>query len=207
MSLINKKIDNKGFTLVELAIGMFIMAMIGLGLYWLVATGIRNNAVIFRQLDTQNDARQVLNDITNIIRRAETSSIGSYPIELADDYEVVIYANIDSDSFRERIRFWVSGTDLYRGITELSTNPLSYDSGNEVSEIIAKYVVNQDQGVPVFTYYNENYTGVESPLDTPANLTQVRVVRVQIEIEENPEESPVPLHVEATVNLRNLKTN
>ncbi|MBT6819264.1 MAG: hypothetical protein HOA57_02700, partial [Candidatus Magasanikbacteria bacterium] len=44
-------------------------------------------------------------------------------------------------------------------------------------------------------------------LITPADVASLRIVKVQLEIEKDPDKTPIPLHVESMASVRNLKTN
>jgi prepilin-type N-terminal cleavage/methylation domain-containing protein len=202
----SKEIDNKGFTLLELLVAMGIFSLVLLGGVWLLISGLRYNTIIWDQLQGQNDGRRALQTVVDVVRRAEESNIGSYAIVLADDNELTFYANADNDSYKEKVRFWLDNTTLKMGIIKPSGNPLGY-SGAEIVVEIAHDIVNIAQGVPVFIYYNEDYTGTEEPLDSPADTTQVKLVKIQLEIEKDPDKTPVPLHVESMVGIRNLKEN
>ncbi|PLX26584.1 hypothetical protein C0581_04090 [Candidatus Parcubacteria bacterium] len=198
--------NKTGVTLVEVIISIGIFSIITFGANWLIVNSLRSNTVIWEQLTTQSEGRKVLKQVVNEVRKAEESSVGSFPIAIASDNELAVYANVDSDSFRERIRFWLDGTTLKRGIIKPSGNPLSYTQTEHVVEI-AHEVKNIEQGVPVFVYYDEAYTGTQSALTSPISLTDIHVIRVQLELEKDPTKTPVPLHVESLLNIRNLKTN
>lgn len=202
-----RKNNNAGFTLVELLVAMGIFVFIIGSAGWLMAKAFRYNSIVWEQLKTQNDGRRVLQEVVDIVRKAEESSIGSYPIAIAEEYELSIYSNIDSDSYREKVRFWLDGTTLKRGIIEPSGNPLEYLSENEQVVEIAHDVKNSEQGNPIFLYYDEGYTGTSTPMIQPVATSDVRIITVQLELEEDPTETPIPFHVESTVNIRNLKTN
>ena len=202
-----KRINNQGFTLLELLVSMGIFSLIMGAAVWLIVTGLRSNSIIWDQLETQNDGRAVLQNVVDDTRRAEYSSVGSYPIVLAEDYEFIFYANIDNDAERERVRFRLDGSDVKRGIINPTGNPFTYDEDNEEEKIIGNYVVNIAEGNPLFFYYDQSYGGTSTPLVTPATVTDVRAVRVNLEIEKDAEKTPVPLQVESTVQIRNLKTN
>jgi len=204
--MINFYKNKKGFTLLELLVAMGIFSFVLITATWFLVDGLRYNTIIWDQLEGQNDGRRVLQEVVNIVRRAEESSIGSYPIALADDNELIIYSNVDNDSYRERVRFWLEGTTLKKGIIKPSGDPLGY-SGEESIVEIAHYVVNIAENTPVFYYYDEDYTGIEDPLDTPADTPVIRLIRIKLEIEKNPDKTPVPLLVESVVQVRNLKTN
>ncbi|PIT86539.1 MAG: hypothetical protein COU33_02555 [Candidatus Magasanikbacteria bacterium CG10_big_fil_rev_8_21_14_0_10_43_6] len=199
--------NRRAFTLVELLISIGIFSLLSMAIAWLLITSLRSNEIIWRQLSTQNDARQVLQEVVDNLRRAEQSDIGSYPIEAASSSGIIFYANIDEDGNRERIRFWLDGTTIKRGIIHPTGEPLTYPVGNESIVEIAHASINTVQGTPLFSYYDTAYTGTEVPLADPLTITDIRVVRVQLELEKNPGQSPVPFHAESVVQIRNLKEN
>ncbi len=84
-------------------------------------------------------------------------------------------------------------------------NPLSY-SGAETVVVLAYNMTNQSLNLPVFLYYDQNFSGTEAALVQPVSVTAIRLVKIQLELEKNPTASPVPLHAETTVLIRNLKT-
>lgn len=197
----------QGFTLVEVLVTLSIFLIVTVGAAALVITSIQTNAVIWEQLATQNDGRQVLAEVVNDVRRAEVSSIGSYPIVTAEAYELTIYADIDDTPDRERVRYWLDNERLYKGVIKPSGAPLRYPTSTETSKVLAEDVKNLGEGVPIFEYYPESYTGTSTPLTQPVQLTDIRMIRVSLELEEDPTQTPVPLHVESLAHIRNLKEN
>lgn len=196
-----------GFTLIEVLVTMGIFLIVTGGAVSILITSIRSNAVIWEQLATQNDGRQVLQEVVDDIRRAEVSSIGSYPIALAEPETIILYANIDNDPDRERIRYWHADERLYKGVTKPSGSPLRYTTSTEVIKILAENVKNTEQGTPVFEYYEESYIGDGAAMSYPLTLTDIRMVRVSLELEEDPTQTPVPLFVESIAHIRNVKAN
>ena len=122
------------------------------------------------------------------------------------DYDLVFYANIDSDSLREKVHFWLDGETIKRGITKPSSDPVSYDIEEQITEI-AHYVVNIKEASPLFLYYDEDFTGSESSLESPINIPEIKSIKIQLEIEKDEEKTPIPLHLESLVQIRNLKEN
>jgi prepilin-type N-terminal cleavage/methylation domain-containing protein len=201
--------NNKGFTLMEVLVAMGIFALIIGTIVWIFIYSLRYNAVLWEQLKTQTDGRRVLQEVVDDVRRAEQSSIGSFAVVTADEYEFSFYANIDDDSLRERVRFWIDDGDitLKKGVIKPTGNPLEYVSGNENVVEIAHDVVNRNKGVPIFLYFDEKSYPTSNSLLQPVALTDVSTVKVQLELEEDPNETPIPLHVESMVHIRSLKTN
>ena len=204
--MVSKEIDNKGFTLLELLVAMGIFSLVILAGTQIFIDGLRYNTIIWDQLQGQTDGRRAVKEVVDVVRKAEESSIGGYPIVSAGDTELILYANVDDDSYREKVRFWLDDTVLKRGITKPSGDPLGYSGIENVVEI-AHYIVNTTQGTPLFMYYDEDFTGSQDALLTPADAGSIRVVKIQLEIEKDADKTPVPLHVESVVSVRNLKTN
>lgn len=198
-----------GFTLIEVLVALGIFSLLVLAIGWIFITALRSNRVIWDQLGGQSDARRVLREVVDTVRRAEISSLGAYPVERAAPYEFIVYSNINEDFFRERVRFFINpATNTFnRGVTRPVDHPLRYATSTEVVTILAHDVLNDDLGTPVFTYYDESYTGASIPLAQPVSTTLVHVVKVSLEIERDQGLSPVPLRAESTVHIRNLKTN
>lgn len=166
---------------------------------------MRSNKIVLEQLATQNEGRMIIQNFTNELRRAAVSSIGAYPIEVAEPQQIIFYSNIDTDTWRERVRYFLDETTLKKGITKPAGNPLSYNPAAEVITNVAYDVANG--AAQVFYYYDENYAGSGASLATPVNVSNVRLVKISLELEEDPYASPEPLHVETVAEVRNLKSN
>ncbi len=148
-------------------------------------------------------------DIVKQLREAKNSETALPPLEIADEYEIVFYADYDDDDITERMRYFVdSGTDeLKLGITEPLGAPLDYDivttdgdPSDEVIETVANYVVNDSTGEPIFEYYDS--TGTK--LSTPVVVGQVTLVRILLYINIDIIRAPNNVRVESKATIRNL---
>ena len=201
------KLENKGFTLIELLIAMGIFSLVITGSTWFIIHGLRYNRTIWEQLSTQNEGRRAVQTFVDDIRRAEESSLGGYSLAKTDEYEIIFYANVDDDNAKERIHYWLDNGTLKRGVTNPTGNPLSYGVTDENIVEITHSVVNFQKSVPIFLYFDGDFTGVESALVQPVTTIDVRLVKIQLELEKDPTKTPVPLHVESLGQIRNLKMN
>lgn len=199
------KHNYKGFTLLEMAVALGIFALVILSLSAILIFSFKTRNIIWEQLKTQDDGRRVVQAFVNELRSANYSSIGAYPLEKVAEQELIFYSNIDSDNYRERIRYFLDGTDFKKGVVKPSGNPLVYVTSTEQIVIVAQDVFNTT--TPIFYYYSENYSGEESPLSTPVNITQVRIIGITLDLEAKPNISPAPFHIETKSQIRNLKTN
>lgn len=201
-----QKFSSRGVSMLEIIVVIGIFSILSFGATTLLTRSLRSNDVIWEQLMTQSEGRKVLKNMVDEVRRAEQSSVGSFPIAIAGEYELVFYANIDSDSFRERVHYWLEGTTLKYGILKPGGSPLSY-LGEETITEVAHDVKNQEENIPIFLYFDESYTGSQNSLEQPVDVSNIHMIKIQLELEKDPTQTPVPLHVEATAHVRNLKSN
>lgn len=199
--------STQGFTLVEVVITLGVFVIVTAGASALLITSIRSNDTIWEKLTTQHDGRQALQEVLDDVRRAEVSSIGSYPVAEAAATELVFYANVDNDPDRERVAYWLSGEALYKGVTKPTGSPLRYTTSTEVLKTMATGVKNTELGMPVFLYYGESYTGTSTAFVSPFNITDVRMLRISLELDQPKSKTGETLSVESLVHIRNLKEN
>lgn len=199
--------NNKGFTLIELLLSLGIFALFIVGIGDLITKGLQYRAVILEQLYTQNEGRKIVQDFVNELRVANYSSIGAYPLEKVDAQEIIFYSNIDSDSWRERVHYYLSGTTLKKGVTKPSGTPLKYVTSTEQITDIVHDVASGTS--TIFYYYGDNYNGnaTSTALSQPVTASNVRLVRMKLLLEANPNMAPKPLEVEALGGIRNLVSN
>lgn len=198
--------NNRGFSMLEMIVvlGLFIIfsGVIAELLIW----GNHGKDVIFEQLNKQNDGRIATQDFLNDLRRSSYSSIGAYPIEVATANQIVFYSNIDADSWKEKIRYFVSGTTLKRGVTKPSGTPLSYNSAAEAVNEVAHDLNNT---TTLFYYYDQSYDGVSntSSMSFPIDISKIRMIGIKLWLDLRPNVSPAPLYIEGKTEIRNLKSN
>lgn len=199
------KLNNKGVSLLEVIVAIGIFALLIGAVMQLFLSSWRGNAIIWEQLSTQNEGRKATQDFASELREATASSIGAYPIESATATQIIFYSNIDSDSLVERVRYFLASTTLKKGVIKPGGNPLAYSSSTENTTVIANDVANGV--IPVFSYYDANFDGAGEPLSGAIDATKIRIVKISLKLEEDPNLSPVPFYIESKVMIRNLKDN
>lgn len=196
-----------GSTLIEILVSIAVFASLSVLIVWVFITSLRSSDIVWDQLEAQNDGRRTVSQFVTDIRKAEVSSLGAYPIAYASSTELTFYANVDGDSLRERVRYFLEDAVIYRGVTKPTGDPLSYDAAVEATTTIARSIVNESEGVPLFEYFPDTFAGTSSPFVAPYNLTDIALVKIILEIERDPLKSPVPFHVEGIGHIRNVKDN
>ncbi len=197
---------NKGFTITELIISIAILSIIAYAVGSFQYDIFSLNFSAQNSMSAQFDARHITKYFAKELREASNSSLGSYPIALASSTAITFYSDIDNDGLKERVRYYLSGNKIMKGVLAPSLNPIVYNSANEKTTTILTSVLNSTT-TPVFEYYNSYYAGTSSPLSFPVNINEVRMVRMYVIIDKDSNKSPTPLKVETKVNIRNLKDN
>lgn len=200
-------LTKKGVTLVELLVTISIITVIG----FLVSNFQRDvfslNSSLQSSLSAQLDGRKIVKNMVGELRSASPSSLGAYPIVSIGTSTITFYSDTNNDGLKEKVRYYLDAPTkkLKKGVITPSGSPLTY-SGSEELSIVINDVVN-GTSTPIFTYYDSNYTGTTSPLTYPIDTLAVRLVKVNVIIDKDPNRSPVPITVSSQVSIRNLKNN
>lgn len=197
--------SKSGFSVTEVLVSIFILSLIGLAVYSFQKDVFSLNRVISDSLTAQDEARRALKSMSAEIRTASPSSLGSYALVQTVTSSFTFYSNIDEDSFKERVRYFLDGTTLKKGVIKLSGAPLTYNPANESVIELIHDVANTTTSI--FSYYDTNYDGTTQPLAEPIDIATVRLVKITIVIDKDPQVPPGPLTLSTQISMRNLKDN
>lgn len=94
-----------------------------------------------------------------------------------------------------------SGIDheLKKGVTNPTSNPVSYPPADEEVSIISSYIRN---GPAIFEYYDSDGNKI---IGSPAKLSDTKVIKVYLEVNVNSDKAPENVEMESYIQLRNLK--
>ncbi|MFZ2621146.1 MAG: prepilin-type N-terminal cleavage/methylation domain-containing protein [Minisyncoccia bacterium] len=202
----NKNIFKKGFSLVEIIISVSILSLIIVTVSTFQKDVFSLNTNLQSNLNIQLDARHLIKTIVAELRKTTSSAVGAYPIELASSTGITFYSDVNNNGSIDKIRYYLSGQTIKRGVISPTGSPAVYNSGSEVTTTLINYVI-ASSTVPIFQYYTSSYTGTSSPLSIPVDISSVRLVKITVILDTDPNRSPVPITVTSQVNLRNLKDN
>ncbi len=201
-----KKNFKKGFTLVELLVSLGIISLIVFALSNFQRDTFTLNFTLQSSLNAQLDARRVVKVMVAELRKVVPSAVGSYPIESPSTTSVTFYSDVDSNGVIDRVRYYLTGTTIRKGVITPSGSPLTYNPANEVVTNLINNVVSSST-LPVFQYYSSSYDGTTAPLATPVDIPSIRLVKISVIIDNDPNKSPTQIVVTSSVSLRNLKDN
>lgn len=190
----------KAFTLSETLVVIAILGTVGVTLSNMIAYFYRSNTYLLEQTSAVDSANRGLDSAYTSIREASYGEDGSYPVASAATSTVTFFSDVDKDGPVEKVRLYLAGDTLYRGVTNASGNPPSYVGQTETITTISTSVKNAPS-TPLFRYYNTS--GVE--LTGTIDIAEVRSVRTRIDVDLNPSRAPNIITLERTATLRNLR--
>ena len=196
--------NTNGFALTEIVVAVAIAAVIFIAVFNFGSGIFSFNSRAQENLNAQSDGRRVLKEMVKELRSASPSSLGAYPIVAASSTSIIFFVNLDGDSHKERVRYFLNNNELKKGVIKPSGSPLTY---NQTNEAVVTLVHNMGNGTdPIFEYFDSNYAGTTTPLVLPVQITSIRLVRITLKIKKDTA-SYAPVIVSSQVFMRNLKDN
>lgn len=198
--------NNKGFSLAEIVIVVGILGMIMMTVGAFQRDIFVNTKFAQDSLSTTQDSRNILRMMVRELRTSSAGNDGSYPLITAATSTLSFYSDVDADGLKDKVRYYVATTTLIKGLIKPTGSPLTYVAGNEVFSILA-YNLKNSSSTPLFEYYDNTYAGTSSPLTQPLVISNVRLVKINLMVDVDPNKSPNVRTYTSQVNLRNLKDN
>ena len=190
----------RGMTLVETVVWVAVTLSAMLAIVTSVQYFYRTNNYAVEQAAAVSSAQRGIESMVKTMREASYSSNGAYPVIAISTSSVAFYADIDTDPFIERLRFYLDGDSLKRGMIDPSGDPPVYTNPETISSI-SDSVRNIDQGVTTFRYYDVN-----GNLMTDLNdISALRFIEVTVVVNINPFRLPNQFTLRSTAALRNLR--
>jgi len=200
MKIKNKKFS--GMTLIEVIVAISIFTICMAGFSYLFLKSWKANSYIIEAGQASVMATQGMGRVVRYIREARQADNGDYLVDLADNNDFTFYSDYDNDNITERLHIYKNENSLLIGIAEPSGG--SYPSEDQETKIVTKDLVNEEN-VPVFYYYNNDYIGSasEEPLQTPAVVSNVKMVKILLKVDTNINRDPVATELSSLAELRN----
>lgn len=200
-------LNTAGFTLVEITIVVAIAAAVTLALTKFQSDIFSLNRVFFNSFSGGDQAQKLLRPMTAEIRSASQSSNGAYPIESFGANDFAFFSDINNDGKKEWLRYYVSGTTMYKEVIVPTGSPLTYEQSNKQTSTFMTGVRNIESDVPTFHYYDATYSGGVSGevASGTGDIEDIRLVRVTVVVDADPLKPPAAMEISTQVLIRNLK--
>lgn len=186
----------RGFSLIEIILALTIFSLLLITLVSFEAGIFRQNVFYQGSLATNQSVRLALKQMVAALRAAGPSDGGAYPIAAASARAITFYSDLDKNGSRERVRYFLDGTELKRGVIESGGMPPVYNPAAEQYRVLVSNLSDPNQ--LIFTYYDRNYTGTSTALSYPVYLPAIRLVKISLKLN---------LTYSTRVMIRSLKDN
>lgn len=200
------KQKNRGMSLTEVMVAIFIMLIAITGFTYLFLSSWKTNKFVLEEGLASAAASRTTNLLVSELRRVRQADNGDFPLESGGSFDLKAYLDVDRDGVTERVHYFLEDQQLKKGVTEpTGSAPVSYPAADDSVTVLADYVTNTESQ-PIFYYYNGNYPGdaVNNPLATPVVVGNVKLVRVRLFVNIDPINAPNNVVIESFVYLRNL---
>lgn len=169
-----------------------------------IVTSIRyfyfSNRYTVEQSGAVRNAERGVFTLVGDLREASFSDEGAFPLVAIGSTTITFYSDTDDDDIIERMRYYVDGTNLMKGIIKSSGDPPTYAGNPETLSTVAEYVRNDEQGMPIFEYFDASGTEITNYAD----VSDIVFVRISLVVNINPSILPNELTLRSSASIRNL---
>ncbi|MCX6752925.1 MAG: prepilin-type N-terminal cleavage/methylation domain-containing protein [Candidatus Nomurabacteria bacterium] len=198
-----KRNSNKGFTLIEMAVSTAIFVIILIALTLLARNIWTYNSTISKGFTNVAAGKKAIKMMEAEIRTASAANNGSYAVNQASATSFTFFSDINGDGLKERIRYFMNGSSLQKGTLIPTGSPLGYTG----TETVTTLLTNVTNTATIFNYYDTNYDGTTAALTIPLDVSVVRLVKITLTLDDNPNLPPAPITFTTQISLRNVKDN
>lgn len=193
-----------GFTLIELLVTMAITGIFAIGLVGLQRIMSNAQLTTFGSYLDVDQANNSISTMVREIRNIRAADNAAYPLERAQDQEMIFYSDVDYDGDTDRVRYSLSGNNFIKGIVNPVGFPATYPLVNEKVKVVTDAVRNGTN--PIFYYYNGDWPEdtINNPLPSPTRLSETKLMKVHLEIGSDDDNTYT---LESYVQIRTLKEN
>lgn len=200
-----------GFTLIELMVTVTVATLLGLGILSLFDSVTKVFANQNNRILSQDGARLAMQQMSRYIRSSASSAsrtdTRSDAIAVANPQELVIYVDVDGDGNSDKIRFYLSGTELriQTVAPNMAAVPPTYAAFSTVGYGTLTVGV-RNGAAAIFTYYRYNDTTKELEVTNQTSafddLEKIVGVGIALTVNEVPQLSTSGATFNTKVQLR-----
>lgn len=194
--------SQSGFTLMEIIIASGIV-MLAIGVITSLALDVTGfGTSLGGRLEQETELGPALRLIVTELRSMQPAENGAYPIAQAEAQTLTFYTDVDNDGTIERVRYYLDGTTLKKGIIEpTATVPVTYPPADEAVADVIRYLI---PGT-IFTYFPEGYPPALTAMASPVNIADIRLITVTGTVDRDTAVEPGPTTLTISATIRNLR--
>lgn len=161
----------------------------------------RSQIFLGESLESEENIKQALEIMVPEIRSIAASNNGSYPIIAASSSSFNFFSDINSDGLVEKVRYFLDDNDFKKGVIIPTLNPVTYSPASEKITTLASDVTSAN----IFYYYDESYNGSQPSLMIPIDISKIRLIKIELTVDQNPLTPPLPTKIGIFADIRNLR--
>jgi hypothetical protein len=207
--LLRRRHDERGITIVELMITLFLLGLVLATVYQGIFSANDMVASTDDRLRNLEEARALMNVTTKDVRTAVRLSASGSPFTKAEGLEAIFYANLNTTDKPKKVRISIDAQS--RLIEEVwtadaaSTAPnYTYTTPPKV-RYVGRYVANT-AAKPIFEYLDGSNNTLAAPVSA-ANLPKIRAVRITLMVKRTPAYNSPATTLVNRVRLPNVDYN
>jgi len=190
----------KGYTLIELLVAIFIVSLILPVLYFSIQSLYSTHARTLARSIVLSKTTNGLQEIVRDVRASVYAENGALPLVSIATSSLTLYTDTDLDRQVEQVRYYLDGTTMMKDVIE-PTPSATYPAGSETTTTLTSNITNNTSNTPVFTYYTA--TGTE--ITTQADILDVHRIEITFEAEARFKNETGTIVLTSSSAIRNLK--
>lgn len=189
-----------GYTLLEMLVVIAIIGITMPAVYAAINALYHVHGSTLARAVAVTETTKGIREIVRDVRSAVYAENGSLPIVALATSSLTIYADTDLDGVVERVRYFLDGTTVRKGVIE-PTGTSSYPVAQESVTPLMANIINTTASTSLFRYYTA--TGTE--IVTPSASLAVRRVDVTCVARSPAGTTTDAVTVASSASIRNLK--
>lgn len=196
-----QKRTDAGLTFIELLVTVSITSL-------LMIVVVASTLMLYRSHTSSGDQSTHIRSLQDIssriakgIREATVAADGSYPLLHTGASALIFFSDIDGDGDVERVTYTLEGHTLTQTVVSPWGSPPTY-TGIAATSIVSDKVRNNDEGIPLFRYFDFEGNEVLDASDS----TAIGSVTITLVLSTHPTLSTHGVTLQSSATLRNLKS-
>ncbi len=190
----------RGLSIVEALVTIAVTSLLLLVISDAVLSFYKANRIALEESFQIRSAERGVQTLVRDLREATYGDNGAYPLGEIGTNSITFYSDVDRTSPVERIRYNLIDKQLYRTITSSAGTPPQY-TGTTATSSVSDFVRNNEDGIPLFRYYDS--AGIE--VTDPADIADVVSVSISLVVDITPIHAPGEFTLRSSASLRNLR--